>query len=146
MNASELIEDELDVTTLVEDGATAATEFDNISVAVVVDDDDNDDDTEVDDVLLDCNDDDIYDEVVVVLLTFGIVGVDDDETGNCNDVALLELYELLLLLNELFDPLFASILLQGESTVGCNFFFALAGELVSFRLPSGDPFSRFSSS
>ena len=116
-------------------------------MAVVVDDDDNDDDTEVDDALLDCNDDDIFDEVVVVLLAlFGGVGVDDDETGNCNDVALLVLYELLLLY-ELFDPLFAPIPLQGESAVGCNFFFALAGELgVSFRLPSGDPFCRFSSS
>ena len=105
---------------MVEDGATAATEFDNISVAVVVDDDDNDDDTEVDDVLLDCNDDDIFDEVVVVLLTLGIVGVDDDGTGNyCNDVALLELYELLLLY-ELFDPLFAPTPLQGKLAAGDN--------------------------
>jgi len=102
---------------LVEDGATAATEFDNISVAAVVDDDDNDDDTEVDDVLLDCNDDDVFDEVVVVL--FGSVGVDDDGAGNCNDVALLELYELLLLY-ELLDPLFAPIPLQGKLAAGDN--------------------------
>ena len=106
---------------MVEDGATAATEFDNISVAVVVDDDDNDADTEVDDVLLDCNDDDIFDEVAVVLYTlFGSVGVDDDdETGNCSDVALLVLYELLLLY-ELFDPLFTPTPLQRKLAAGDN--------------------------
>jgi len=94
---------------LVEDDATAATEFDNSSVPAVVDDDD----TDVDD------NDDVFDEVAVVLSTlFGSVGVDDDGIGNCNNVALL-LCKLLLLLYELlyglFDPLFAPILLESAA-------------------------------